>query len=126
MIIPRRSHVGTQKGDVPKKGVYLASSHLCFGPDVLSLLGRENQNVFMAAYPEKGFLLVAPITHGFFPKLHPTTQHILKIKDQQGGRSIALHEFLIDQGLNSLDRPLEFEYLGQSKLLKIYLAEHAN
>lgn len=121
MIIPPSSHLQSSKKEAPTQGVYLESSHLCFGPELLEFLGKEEQNVFMAIYPEKGFLLVAPISHSFFPKLHPSTQHMLKIKNQEGARSIALHEYLIDHAIDARNRPLKYDLIQKSKLLKIYM-----
>ena len=79
-------------------------------------------NVYMAAYPDKGYLLITPVNSPFFRKMHDSSQHMLKDRNLKGDKRLALHELLIDEDLDATDRELSHEFLVKSNILKVYLS----
>ncbi|MEO0470772.1 MAG: hypothetical protein AAF206_14185 [Bacteroidota bacterium] len=120
MIIPRK-HI-PPKSATTQTGVCLKSSHLCLDAQLMSNWQEAVQNVYMTAYPEKGYLLLAPVSSPFFAKMHECTQHLLKDRNLRGDKGLALHELLIDHDLDDVDRPLQYEFLEKSLILKVYLS----
>ncbi|MEO0898104.1 MAG: hypothetical protein AAFY71_16965 [Bacteroidota bacterium] len=102
--------------------VFIDRNHLYLPNSIVSQVFKEEENAFLAFYPEKKLLLLSPISNAFFKKLHPTTQHMLKRKNLKGDKSIALHELLIDHELNVSSEPLKYEFREKSTVLKIYLS----
>lgn len=121
MMIPPGDLAHTMKKPSHMRGIYLKSSHLCFDVEIRRFIGSEQQNVFLAYYKDKGYLLMSPVSNAFFPKLHPSTQHIIKAKSLSGAHSIALHELLIDHQIAEQDRQLDFELIEKTKVIKVYL-----
>jgi hypothetical protein len=121
MIIPPRDIAEQWKKPRPSKGVFLESSHLCLSSDVMEQIGKETQNVFLAYYPEKKYILISSVENSFFTKLHEASQHLLKEKNLNGAKSLALHELLIDHEVNAADRILDYEFVPKTRMLKVMI-----
>ncbi|MEL6591168.1 MAG: hypothetical protein AAFQ87_18405 [Bacteroidota bacterium] len=121
MLIPPAHHRKSQALAKPEADVYHQASHLCFAASIVKAVFGEENNAYMAHYPEKHYLLFSPVSSPFFKKMHPATQHLLKTKNLQGSKSIALHELLIDHDLALPEGPLQYEILDKAKMLKVYL-----
>ena len=122
MFIPPKNIADQYKRPHSGTGVYLESNHLCFGKGVVDQIFQNSMNVFLAVYPEKGYLIMASTKHEFFKKLHDASQHMLKLKNSIGVRSLAIHEILIDCDLNLPEGPLRYEIKESANFLKVYLA----
>ncbi|MEM6345642.1 MAG: hypothetical protein AAF927_17250 [Bacteroidota bacterium] len=121
MLIPP-NHLNQNAAKVnPDVGVYFQSSHICFAAEVVNQVFKAEDNAYMAHYPDKGYLLFAPVSSPFFKKMHPATQHMLKAKNLKGSKSIALHELIIDHELSFTEGALQYEILEKANMLKIQL-----
>ena len=54
-------------------------------------------------------------------KLHKAKQHMLKDRNLKGDKSIALHELLIDNEIDSTDRDLVYDFQPGLGILNIKL-----
>ncbi|MEM7509597.1 MAG: hypothetical protein AAF388_01610 [Bacteroidota bacterium] len=120
MIIPPNHLAHQMKKDRENGEVFMEGSHLCLSGAMVSRVFKEEENTFLAFYPEKKLLLLSPVSNAFFKKMHPSTQHMLKRKNLKGAKSVALHELLIDHELSVPPGPLDYEYREQSAILKIF------
>ncbi|MEL6193024.1 MAG: hypothetical protein AAFR66_13280 [Bacteroidota bacterium] len=120
MIIPPNHLAHQMKKDRENGEVFMEGSHLCLSGAMVSQVFKEEENTFLAFYPEKKLLLLSPVSNAFFKKMHPSTQHMLKRKNLKGAKSVALHELLIDHELSVPPGPLDYEYREQSAILKIF------
>ncbi len=120
MIIPPNHLAHQMKKDRENGEVFMEGSHLCLSGAMVSQVFKEEENTFLAFYPEKKLLLLSPVSNAFFKKMHPSTQHMLKRKNLKGAKSVALHELLIDHELSVSPGPLDYEYREQSAILKIF------
>ncbi|MEM6764706.1 MAG: hypothetical protein AAF824_08585 [Bacteroidota bacterium] len=121
MIIPPTHLAKQPKKDRENREVFIEGSHLIIAAKVVQQVFKEEENTFLAFYPEKKLMLLSPVSNGFFKKMHDSTQHMLKLKSLQGDRSLALHELLIDHELDIPSSALGYEIREQSNILKIFL-----
>ena len=121
MIIPPAHMANQFKPSGSGEGVYLETSHICFGKDVCDAIFKEDQHLHIAIYPKKGYLLAAPISHTYFGKMHKSSQHLLKMKNAVGDKSVAIHELIIDHEIVIKDGPLEYEIREKTGIIKIFL-----
>ena len=102
------------------QGIYLESSHLCMDGEIANSVFKEEMNAYLAFYPEKSYLLLAPVSHAYLKKMHDASQHMLKAKSLKGDKSIALHELLIDHEINVPDGPLKFEIKSKTQIIQVF------
>ena len=101
--------------------VRLKSSHLLIDHEVAGDIFGNDLNVNVVYYAERRTLMIAPKSDDLFKKLHKAKQHMLKDRNAKGDKTIALHELLIDNEVNSSDRNLEYEYQKELKILNVKL-----
>lgn len=101
--------------------VRLANSHVCMDAPLANSLFKENNLALLSFQESSKQLLVAPITSSWFKKMHEAKQCLLKDKNIQGDKSIALHALLIDYDLDETDRELGYELNEQAGWIKINL-----
>ncbi|MEM9671092.1 MAG: hypothetical protein ACFB15_06285 [Cyclobacteriaceae bacterium] len=89
--------------------------------EVVSQVFGDEPHVYLAYQPERTTLLAAPASSQWFSKMHEPSQHMLKTRNLQGDKTIALHEILIDNDLDNQDRELEYSIQESTKILKITL-----
>ena len=65
--------------------------------------------------------MIASTSDKDFKSLHKAKQYMLKDKSVNGDKSIALHELIIDNEIDSSDRELEFEVQAELKILNVKL-----
>ena len=122
MFIPPPNYKKTN--EIPAnaiKGVHLKSAHLLIGNELASQAFGDCQNVYVVYYPDHKKLMLAPVTDEVFKQLHKSSQHMLKDKNLQGDKSIALHELLIDNQLDDADRKLDFTFQKELRVLTIFV-----
>ena len=101
--------------------VRLVSSHVLLdGSLVASLFGEAGQALVAYESGSKRLLITGP-DNQWFAKLHKPVPMLLKIRNLKGDRSLAVREFLIDHDLDTADRPLTYEIIAETGLLKINL-----
>lgn len=101
--------------------IRLKSSHLWIDHELAMDIFGEDLNVNVVYYPNRRSLMIAPQSEALFKQLHKAKQYMLKDRNAQGDKTIALHELLIDNEINSTDRSLEFECQKALKILSVKL-----
>ena len=101
--------------------IRLKSSHLLIDREVAADIFQDDFNVNIVYYADRRTLMIAPQSEELFKKLHKAKQHMLKDRNAQGDKTIALHELLIDHEINSTDRNLEFELQSALRILNVKL-----
>ena len=101
--------------------VGIKSSHLYIPASVAALVFGKESRAYLIYRPEQKALLLAPASSQWFHKLHQPSQHMLKARNAQGDKTIALHETLIDHDLDDTDRPLDYVIQEKTGILKISL-----
>ena len=107
--------------DKPTSQVALKSAHLYLAAGLVSEAFGDDKNVYVVYYPEPRTLMIAPATDETFKTIHKAEQQILKDRNLQGDKTIALHTILIDHQLNDSDRALEYEFQSALSILKVNL-----
>ncbi len=102
--------------------IQLKASHLLMDQSLVKEVLEDASHAYVTYYPERQTLLVASVAQAWFGKMHKASQHMLKARNAQGDKSLALHEILIDHELDEADRPLPYEVQQQGKMLRITLA----
>ena len=83
--------------------ITLKSSHLYIPGEIATKVFGDDPQAYLAYQAERGTLLVAPVSQQWFYKMHKPSQHLLKTRNLQGDKTIALHEILIDNALDALE-----------------------
>lgn len=101
--------------------VALKSAHLYIPSAVVQQIFGEEHHAYLAYQAERSTLLAAPASSQWFYKMHKPSQHMLKTRNLQGDKTIALHEILIDHAIDNQDRTLDYVVQEASGILKITL-----
>ena len=101
--------------------VRLKSSHLLIDHEVAATIFGQDLNAHLVYYPDRRTLMVAPKSDELFKQLHKANQHMLKDRNLKGDKTIALHEMLIDNDINDIDRDLAYEYQEGLGILNVKL-----
>ena len=109
------------KQEPTTSAIRLQASHLLISNDIAREVFGGEQNARLVYYPDKRALMVAAASDELFQNLHKTSQHILKERNRDGDKSIALHEFLIDNQLDDTDRALTYVFQQELGILNISL-----
>lgn len=106
-----------------KKGsnVRLKASHLLIDHEIAAEIFGNDLNVHMVYYADRHTLMIAAKSDSLFKQLHKAKQHMLKDRNLKGDKTIALHEILIDHGINDTDRDLAFEFQTGLGILNVKL-----
>ncbi|MBC6995109.1 hypothetical protein QWY85_05265 [Neolewinella lacunae] len=101
--------------------VQLKSQHLWLSAQVAeNAFGGERQ-VYAVYYPQRGALLLAPMSDTAFKSLHECSLVMLKDRNLGGDKSLSLQEIIIDNELDEHDRPLAFSARPGWKMLQVFL-----
>jgi len=122
MFIPPnrlKENFETEKKEETK--VQLKGSHLWIDRSVAADIFGEDLNVNLIYYANQRTLMIAPYSNDLFTKIHKAKRHMLKDRNAKGDKTIALHELLIDNEINSQDRNLEFEAQKEIEVLSVNL-----
>ncbi|MEM1318878.1 MAG: hypothetical protein AAGG75_01410 [Bacteroidota bacterium] len=120
-IPPNRLKEELGRPSAGKSELRLKSAHLLIGHQLVQQALGAADNVYMVYYPDRGSLLIAPVSDELFKNLHKASQHMLKSRNLNGDKSIAIHEILIDHQLDRTDRDLEYELEKGLGILKVNL-----
>ncbi|MEM9547367.1 MAG: hypothetical protein AAGA77_15415 [Bacteroidota bacterium] len=101
--------------------VQLKTSHLLVDHTIATKAFGTDLNVNLIYYPNRATLMIAPESDDLFTKLHKAKKHMLKDRNAQGDKTIALHELLIDNEIDNTDRNLKFEYQKELGVLSVTL-----
>ncbi len=103
--------------------VHLRRQHLWLSATVAeNAFGGERQ-VYCVYYPQRGDLLLAPMSDDGFKSIHECSLVMLKDRNLAGDKSLSLQEVIIDNELPDTDRPLAYAMRAGVRLLRVSLAE---
>ena len=122
MFIPPKKYIDELKAEkAAESPVRLQSSHLLIDRDLAASAFGNAANIYLTYYPDRHTLLIASGKDDMFKDLHKANKHILKARNVQGDRSVALHEILIDHQVDERDRELVYEFQTGLGILKVQL-----
>ncbi len=98
--------------------IALKSAHIHMDAGLAKLFGTCD-NAYVAYHRETGRLLVSPDTSQWFRKMYGPSRFLLKESNTKGDKSLGIREILIDNDLDMTDRPLDYEILTKTSLIKI-------
>jgi hypothetical protein len=101
--------------------ILLKASHLIIPHSIAQKAFGSSKNVYMVYYPQKNALMLAPTSDELFKSMHKAKQQMLKDKNLNGDKSVALHEILIDNQVNQEDKRLDYEFEASLGILNIKL-----
>ena len=120
-IPPQKFKDSFQPASATNGKISLKSSHLLIEQEVAKEAFGESKNVYVAYYPDRHALMIAPVSDEVFKNLHKAGQQMLKDRNLKGDKTIALHELLIDNQVDSTDRDLEYELQPGLGILNVKL-----
>ena len=123
MFIPPRQvgNTSLRSNKMAGSKVSLRSSHIWISREVAGQLFGDSPNVNLIYYPERRTMMLARVDDELFSSLHKAKQHMLKDRNLQGDKTIAIHEILIDNELDATDRELVHTAGDGSGILSIQL-----
>lgn len=99
--------------------VRLQGDHLWLAAEVAdSAFGNERQ-VYAVYYPNLKTLLLAPMSDTMFKQAHEVAMLFVKIRNQQGDRTISMQEIILDHDLDRSDKDLEFTLVPGLGILQV-------
>ncbi|NRB60740.1 MAG: hypothetical protein HRU50_12480 [Winogradskyella sp.] len=101
--------------------VALKASHIQLDNSIVSKVFQNIHYAYVAYAKAQNRLLITPVSSKWFVKMYEPTQFLLKDKNLKGDKSIAVREILIDNNIEQQDRPLNFEVVEKTNLIKIQL-----
>ncbi len=103
--------------------IQLRSSHIILPQEIVQQVFGEEYNIYFMYQAEKKQLLAVPVSATWFKNLYKNTKQVLlKLRNAQGDRSLAIGELIIDHDLDDSDRMLEYKIEGKPGLLEITLS----
>lgn len=122
MFIPPKKYIDELKAQrSTDSAVRLRSAHLLIDREVAQQAFGDASNVYLVYYPDRHSLLLASGEDDMFKNLHKANKHLLKARNAQGDRSVALHEVLIDHQIDDQDRDLAYEFQEGMGIIKVQL-----
>ncbi|MEM6515938.1 MAG: hypothetical protein AAF688_07120 [Bacteroidota bacterium] len=101
--------------------VALTSSHIFLDSSLVELIFQNIHYAYVTYLKSQNKLLITPVSSQWFVKLYEPTQFLLKARNLKGDRTLAIREILIDNDLDMADRPLDFEIIEKTNLIKVLL-----
>lgn len=101
--------------------VKMNRQHLWLSNEIASNTFGGERQVYVVYYPQRGALLLAPMSDTAFKSLHECSLVMLKDRNLQGDKSLSLQEIIIDHDLDATDRPLAFTYRPGVQMLQVLL-----
>jgi len=120
--------IGPKPSPTPEQvAVQLKGRHLWLSAQVIAdTIGPERQ-AYMVYYPQRGSLLLAPMSDEVFKQMHKCSLVMLKDRSPQGDKSISLQEVLIDHDeIDPCDRPLSYLATPGVALLQVQLGSFSS
>lgn len=104
-----------------KPDISLRSSHIYLNADLASKVFEQIHYAYVTYVSGQHRLLITPVSSQWFVKMYEPTQFLLKERNLEGDKTLAIREILIDNDLDSHDRDLEYEWIEKTNLLKVVL-----
>lgn len=119
--LPRQASV---KPALTGARVRLHRQHLWLSAEVASTALLGERQAYLVYYPQRGALLLAPMSDDAFKTLHECSLVMLKDRNLAGDKSLSLQEVIIDNDLNGTDRDLKFSHNPAVPLLQVFFTEN--
>ncbi len=104
-----------------KPDIALQSSHIFLNASLANRVFEKIQYAYVTYLREQQRLLITPVSSQWFVKMYEPTQFLLKSRNLEGDKTLAIREILIDNDLDFQDRQLEYEWIEKTNLLKVVL-----
>lgn len=101
--------------------VKMKNQHLWLSATLAQDVFGGNRQIYLVYYPQRGALLLAPMSDDHFKSLHDCSLVMLKDRNLKGDKSLSLQEILIDNDVDDTDRSLHFTHKSGLPLLQIFL-----
>ncbi len=102
--------------------VKLSSSHVFLGSETVTKIFDRVQFALIIYLKEKNTILISSASSKWFKNMHKGAfQSILKSRNMEGDKTLAIRELLIDNDIDTSDRDLDFEVIEKTKIIKIKL-----
>ncbi|HAS46681.1 MAG TPA: hypothetical protein DCS93_39725 [Microscillaceae bacterium] len=102
--------------------ILLKSCHVILPYELVKQIFGSVSYAYVSYVSTNQTLLITPVTSEWFAKMHQPTQFLLKDRNLQGDKSIAVREIFIDNDLNETDRSLLYEIVTNTNLIKISIS----
>ncbi len=99
----------------------LKSLHIYLDDSVVKTIFEDVTSAFVVYNKEQHNILITPVTSDWFKKMYKPAQYILKARNLEGDKTLALGDIFIDNDLEETDRELEAEFILKTKLIKVKL-----
>lgn len=99
--------------------VRLQGEHLWLAAEVADAAFSDERQVYAVYYPNLKTLLLAPISDSMFKQAHEVSMLFVKIRNQQGDRTISMQEIILDHDLDRSDRDLEYTLVPGLGILQV-------
>ncbi|MEL7159942.1 MAG: hypothetical protein AAFN92_04230 [Bacteroidota bacterium] len=122
-----KQQLGELAGAAPTNDapVQLKRQHLWLSAEIAADAFAGERQVYVVYYPQRGALLLAPMSDDAFKSLHECSLVMLKDRNVRGDKSLSLQEIVIDNDLDGSDRPLAFTTQPGLRMLQVKLTADA-
>lgn len=97
----------------------LKSLHIYLDDSVVKTIFEDVTSAFVIYNKAQHNILITPVTSEWFKKMYKPAQYILKARNLEGDKTLALGDIFIDNDLDETDRDLEIELIEKTKLIKV-------
>jgi len=104
-----------------KPDMALKSSHIYLRASLAQKVFKRIHYAYVTYIKEQQQLLITPVSSQWFVKMYEPTQFLLKDRNLEGDKTLAIREILIDNELDTADRELQYEWIQKTNLLKVVL-----
>ena len=102
--------------------ITLKTSHIYLDNELVEPIFGEIHYAYVTYVKEQGNILITPVSSQWFVKLYKPTQFLLKSRNLKGDKTLAIREILIDNDLDTTDRPLGYEIIEKTSLIKVNIS----
>ncbi|MCC6725651.1 MAG: hypothetical protein IT258_14175 [Saprospiraceae bacterium] len=101
--------------------VRLQGQHLWLAAEVAQGVFGDSHQVFAVYYDNLKSLLLAPVTDETFKAAHECSMLFVKVRNQQGDRTISLQELILDHDIDDTDRDLAYAWVPGLTMMQVKL-----
>ena len=91
--------------------VELKSSHIYLGNELVESVFNNINYAYVTYLEKQSRILITPVSSQWFVKMYEPKQFLLKSRNLNGDKTIAIREILLDNDLDMTNRSLNFEVI---------------